>query len=285
MSDTYTPPKEGGDEGGAEDPTAAAVAAAMGVQTPIAPEPAAPAEESIPGLDALPDSWQAHIKELRAENKQRREALQGYEQAFSGFEPDFAQYVQQVIGAMTSSNETVRKQAAEELDHWAKQLGGNPATAGDNEPEPAPAGQPTPTPKSAQEAPVDTNALLAQVAKMLDERDQKTQVRSAAQKMIDDAVGLGYEVGSIEYAQLMTVAGQMGNDVKVAHTKMEEATAAKVAAAIEAAQGQAGKYPKQDAQKGHGVPAEGGTEDWIGDINKTGEMARRAFEAMANDGN
>lgn len=202
-------PLEGAPAG---DPTPAAPAAAPAAPAPVAPAGdtppvGAPAPEPSPvasdDLSALPESWQSHVRELRAEAAERRTALKPYAEAFDGYDDADREVLLEVARTLKSdpkaAGEWMRSQAELLLAEQAAEV-----EAGTRDPD-------EPMTRAELEA-----FLAERETKAAAEREQKAHVDA----IVTEAKALGYDPESDRrgYARLLDVAmHETGGDLQKAH--------------------------------------------------------------------
>lgn len=183
---------------------------------------------------------QEHVNNLNAENKQRREAVEQYDAAFSGLEPAVQQVLLHAVG-LFSDDEKAGAARFQELAGVV--LGDAPATAPTNTsvtdtPEGSTEMTDTPSPEM-----VALTALVEGLAAKIDTigETQTTSIQSAADRetqiKLNQITALGYVEGSPEFIQLVDYL-KISPDVAAAdvmYKKMHDVVDPAVAAATAAA--------------------------------------------------
>lgn len=172
------------------DPTPAPAAAA-----------AEPAAEEIPGIEALPDSWQKEIRNLRAESAKHRTAAKPYTEVFDRFDEPSRQVLLDLAKTIASDPLAGAARMKELADLIEK--GNNPPPA-----EPDPEG----------DRPL-TRAEYEQLQKQHEEQAAQAREQAAIQQ---EAEGLGYTAGTRQYWSLLwSAANEHGGDLQAAHKALE----------------------------------------------------------------
>jgi len=236
--------------------------------------------DELPPLADLPESVQAHIRELRDEAATNRVAAKEFKDSYRNYTDDEREYMLQLTRLTTGTAEDQAK-AAQEYIRLANVLGyddNNNDTSADK-----------PEPKIVEDdkdmtVPGLTDAEVEdRIQKRIGEFDRKQQMSAAVAQVKNDATKLGYDVDSTDYDYLLTVARkETEGDIQAAHEKIEKHRQSAIDAFVAEQQGKGVRFPTQSRHSA-APPNDATKPDWVGDDKKTSAAVAQWLDAQAGD--
>lgn len=187
------------------DITPAAPAPDAPAADPAAQAPGGPAPDAVElqGLDALPESWQSHIRELRDGEAKYRTELKPYKDVFGAFDPQDREVL---FGLAQALREDPRTGAQQMMELAQALLGGDEPDEGVDD-----------TADFDEDRPLTRAEAEALWAAKQAEAQQTEAAQRAQAELLSEATALGYTEGSRGYWSLLIEAKSHGGDLKKAH--------------------------------------------------------------------